>query len=249
MLLSPSQTITLDVDGATVRVVISGRGDPVLLVHGLAGSTAWWVRNVEVFSRNHSVYLIDLPGFGSMRKYARQFSVAGSAKWLANVLSALRLDQTTMVGHSMGGLIAAMFAAKYPNRVTKLVLAAPAIALLHKSVLPLLFPLIRETIYVRPAFFPTLVRDTARAGFFTMLRASRELLAVDIEQELRKITAPSLLMFGEHDPLVPASLGPKLQSQMPGSSLFVLPDAGHILMYDRADLFNETVVAFLAHRP
>jgi len=68
---------TLHVGGATVRVISGGRGEPVLLVHGLAGSSAWWVRNFDVLSRRHAVYLVDLPGFGSMRKYAKQFSVAG----------------------------------------------------------------------------------------------------------------------------------------------------------------------------
>src|SRR4029079_9633804 len=113
------QNVTLDIRGASVRVMSYGDGAPVVLVHGLAGSTAWWVRNVNVLSRHRAVYLIDLPGFGSMRRDAEQFSVAGSAEWLAGVLSALNLSRPALVGHSMGGLIAAMFAARYPDRVEK----------------------------------------------------------------------------------------------------------------------------------
>jgi pimeloyl-ACP methyl ester carboxylesterase len=242
----PHRTVMLDLGRTSIRVMTCGHGAPVLLVHGLAGSTAWWVRNVDVLGRHHAVYLIDLPGFGSMRKYAKQFSVAGSVQWLAHVLSALNLHQTGLVGHSMGGLIAAMFAAKYPDKVMNLVLAAPAIALPHKSVLPLLVPLMKEATYVQPAFLPTLVRDTARAGLLTLIGASRELLTRDIKKELSSIAARCLLMYGEHDRLVPVSLGTKLQSQIPGSCLSVLPRAGHILMYDRADLFNKALIRFLS---
>jgi pimeloyl-ACP methyl ester carboxylesterase len=238
---------TLHVGGAGVRVISGGRGEPVLLVHGLAGSSAWWVRNFDVLSRHHAVYLVDLPGFGSMRKYAKQFSVSGSARWLADVLAALNLGQVAVVGHSMGALIAAMFAARYPERVTSLVLAAPAIALLHRSWLPFVVPLMKQMVYVRPAFIPTFVRDTARAGPSILLRASREFLNMDVKEELAKIAAPSLLMFGQRDPVVPTRLGPKLQSAIPWSRVAMLPRAGHIIMYDRPDLFNRMVVEFLSN--
>jgi len=244
--LPHKQEMTLQLGDARVRVISGGQGPPVLLVHGLAGSSDWWVRNFDVLSRDHAVYLVDLPGFGSMRKYAKQFSVAGSAQWLAELLAALNLHQVALVGHSMGGLIAAIFAARYPERVTKLVLAAPAIALPHKSVLPFVVPLMKQAMYIHPAFLPTFVRDTARAGPSILLRASRELLNIDIKQELAKIAAPSLLIFGEHDPVVPALLGPKLQSEIPGSCLAILPRAGHILMYDQPDLFKRTVLEFLS---
>jgi pimeloyl-ACP methyl ester carboxylesterase len=238
--------IALDLGGANVRVTRSGHGSPVLLVHGLAGSSDWWVRNFDVLSRNHAVYLVDLPGFGSMRKHAKQFSVAGSARWLAEILTALNLHQVALVGHSMGGLIAATFAARYPERVTNLVLAAPAIALRHKSWLPFVVPLMKQVLYLRPAFVPTFVRDTGRAGPSILLRASREFLNMDVKNELAKIAAPSLLIFGERDPIVPAILGPKLRSAIPGSCLAILPRAGHILMYDQPHVFNRTVLKFLS---
>jgi pimeloyl-ACP methyl ester carboxylesterase len=104
----------------------------------------------------------------------------------------------------------------------------------------------RQVAYVQPGFLPTLVRDAARAGLLTLLRASRELLTIDIKQELANIATPSLLIFGEHDRLVPVSLATKLQSEIPGSCLSVLPRAGHIVMYDQPDLFNKAVIGFLS---
>lgn len=242
----PSRTVTLELGGAKVRVIIRGDGEPLVLVHGLGGSTAWWIRNVDVFSRKYTVYLVDLPGFGSMRKHAKQFSVGTSAAWLADVLSALNVERSAMIGHSMGGLIAAMFAAKYPNRVSKLVLAAPALGLVRKSLLSFFIPLAKETMYVPPTFVPTLVRDAVRTGPLTVLRAGRELLLVDATGELARVSNPCLLIFGERDAVVPIALGRKLESDIKGSRLLVLPGAGHILMYDRADLFNDAVLEFLS---
>jgi pimeloyl-ACP methyl ester carboxylesterase len=149
----------------------------------------------------------------------------------------------------MGGLITALFAAQWPERVTGLVLAAPAIALAHKSVTAFL-PLIgREALYLRPGFVPTLVWDTARAGLFTLLRASREMLSMDVRNELAHIRTPCLLVWGDRDPLIPVALSRSVQAQISDSRLCVLPGAGHIVMYDQAGQFNRAVLEFLGDHP
>jgi pimeloyl-ACP methyl ester carboxylesterase len=243
------QTATVQVGALPVRYRRQGEGEPLVLVHGLAGSTAWWARNVGVLSRHYAVYLVDLPGFGAMRQYRSQFSVSGAVGWLGDLLSALNLRKVSMVGHSMGGLITAMFAARWPERTAKIVLAAPAIALSRTAITAFLLPLARQTFLVHPGFVPTLARDAARAGIFTLLRAARELLNMDIERELAQITAPCLLVWGQRDPMIPVTLSGDLQSKIRNSHLCVLPGAGHILMHDRADQFNQAVLAFLAeHR-
>jgi pimeloyl-ACP methyl ester carboxylesterase len=128
------------------------------------------------------------------------------------------------------------------------VLAAPAIALGHKSVTAFLPLLGRELLYLQPGFVPTLVWDAARAGLFTLLRASRELLSMDVQSELGRIETPCLLVWGERDPLVPVALSRGVQAMIHDSHLCVLPGAGHIVMYDQAGRFNETVLEFLGER-
>jgi pimeloyl-ACP methyl ester carboxylesterase len=244
--IASARTMTVRVGASMVRYQVQGHGDPLVLVHGLAGSTAWWKRNVNVFSRKYTVYLIDLPGFGAMRGYANQFSVAGAASWLADLRHMLNIGRVAMVGHSMGGLITAMFAARWPERLTKIVLAAPAIALPRKKIPAFFIPLAREALYMRPRFVPTLVSDSVRAGYLTLLRAGHELLNIDIDDELSKINTECLLVWGQRDPLVPFELSRAIQEKIRNSELHVLPGAGHILMYDRADEFNRLVLKFLA---
>jgi pimeloyl-ACP methyl ester carboxylesterase len=229
-----------------VRYQVHGQGEPLILLHGLAGSTAWWRRNVGVLSRHYKVYLVDWPGFGTMCQYRRHFSVAGAVGWLGDLLGVWGLSKVSLVGHSMGGLIAAIFAARWPDRLAKLVLVAPAIGLPRTAMAAFLLPLVREALSVHPRFAPTLAWDTARAGLFTLRRVAREFLHMNIQQELAQITTPCLLVWGQRDPLVPVALGHQLQAKIQGSRLCLLPQAGHIVMYHRAEQFNQAVLTFLA---
>lgn len=237
--------MTALIGSTTVHYQVQGKGEPLVLVHGLAGSTVWWRRNVDTLSRHYTVYLVDLPGFGAMRQYRQQFSVAGAAEWLKDLFEILNVGRVSLVGHSMGGLIAALFAARWPGRLTKLVLAAPAIGLSRTAIPTFFLPLARQLVSVDPRFIPMLARDAARAGFSTLLRAARELLQMNIEQELAQIAAPCLLVWGQRDPLVPLTLGRPLQEKIRHSRLCILPNAGHILMYDCAPEFNRAVLDFL----
>ena len=77
--------------GYSVRYEIAGRGEPVVLVHGLSGSTRWWSRNIPALAERYSVYLLDLldlPGFGAMR---RRFVLAEAASWLSDWMGAVGL--------------------------------------------------------------------------------------------------------------------------------------------------------------
>ncbi len=238
----------IKVGTSLVRYRVEGSGEPLVLIHGLGGSIGWWVRNAGVLGRHFTVYAVDLPGFGAMRRSAEPFSIRGAVGWLQAFLQALELDKVSLIGHSMGGLIAAIFAAEFPARLQRLILAAPAVALPNTRIASYFLPLARETLRVERSFWKTLIWDSLRAGFPTTLRASRELLGYKLEGELSQISTPCLLVWGELDPLVPAMLGRELQKKISGSRLYVVKGAGHVLMYDHAEQFNTVVLEFLTGR-
>lgn len=235
-----------------MRYEVHGAGDPLVLIHGLAGSGAWWARNIPALSRERSVYVLDLPGFGFSRQLRNEFSVAAGHVWLASFLTAVGLERVSLIGHSMGGLIAAMFAARWPEKVDRLVLAAPSIGLSRTSFRSHLLPVMKAGCYTRPQFLPRLLWDTARTGPTTLIRSARELLKFnadhDCHRELRAITAPSLLIWGERDILVPASLAHPVASTIPNSRLHVIPRAGHVVMCERPEDFNNSVLRFLSEK-
>lgn len=234
------------VGGHQVRYEVAGEGEPVVLVHGLSGSTRWWVRNITALAGEYRVYLVDLPGFGAMRRLRRHFVLAEAASWLAGWMEAVGLEEAHLVGHSMGGYVCLRLAAQRPDTVRRLVLVAPAGVPPGRSLFGHLVPLLRATRNAAPSFLPVLAYDAIRTGPVTLWRAARDLLAEDVREDLRSIDAPTLLIWGENDPLVPPSVGDLLRREIADSRLLVLKDAGHVPMFDRPREFNAALLTFIS---
>ncbi len=235
----------VQVGQATVAYRVVGAGDPVVLVHGLAGSTRWWGGNIGALATHHRVYLVDLVGFGESRG-RRGFALAEATTILDRWLDHLGRDRVALVGHSMGGLIAAELAADVPDRVSRLVLVNAAALPLDKRQIRQPLNLAWTLRQTPPRYLPILVNDARRAGPWTLWRARRDLLAADIRPKLGRIQAPTLVIWGANDRLVPLSLGEQLQRSIPGAALAVIPETGHIPMWERPEVFNRLVGTFLA---
>ena len=234
------------VSGRPVRYEVGGEGDPVVLVHGLSGSTRWWDRNVPDLAKHYRVYLVNLPGFGAFRRRAQRFVLAEATSWLLAWMEAVGLESAHFVGHSMGGYLSLKLAARRPGAVRRLVLVDPAGMPSGRTMLGHLGPLLLSARYARPTFFPVLVRDALYAGPFTLWKATRDLLAEDVRGDLRRVGAPTLLVWGGRDPLIPPSIGYVMRAEIPNSRLLVIEGAGHNPMFDCPEDFNAALLAFLA---
>ncbi|HEX9198308.1 MAG TPA: alpha/beta fold hydrolase [Acidobacteriaceae bacterium] len=117
----------VDVVGARVHYLHAGSGRPMLLIHGLVGSSANWRNNIEALAENASVYAIDLVNMGkSQRVGGLDAGLRATANRIVAVMDALDLAQADIVAHSHGGAVALMLAALHPSRVRRLILFAPA---------------------------------------------------------------------------------------------------------------------------
>ena len=224
-------------------------GEAVILVHGLSGSTRWWTENVEALAQQYRVYLVDLPGFGAMRRSPLRQGVHAATDWLIRWMETVPAQPSHLVGHSMGGHICLRVAMERPDLVDRLALVAPAIWFAHDSIFSKVVPLMRETQRFSPSFFATLSYDALRAGPATLLRSARDLLGQKVERNLEAIQAPTLLIWGEHDPIVPVSTGYELRHLIPNSRLLVLKDASHVPMFHDARRFNAALLHFLRGDP
>lgn len=117
----------IDVPGARLQVVDRGAGPAILLVHGLGGQLRHFTYGVEkLLSKNFRVIAVDRPGSGhSLRHTGASASLEAQADALAALLDKLGVAQATVVGHSLGGAISLMLAARHPQRVNGLALVAP----------------------------------------------------------------------------------------------------------------------------
>jgi pimeloyl-ACP methyl ester carboxylesterase len=225
---------------------VTGAGPPLVLLHGLSGSGRWWDRNVPVFADRYRTYTVDLPGFGASRR-VRWSRLDEIVDWLAAWLGDESLPPANVAGHSLGAAVAARLAAHHPGRVARLVLVNAAIrprgvrgGARSGDVLRLLAGNSLQS------SVPLLARDLLRSHPISSVAASRDALTGDWESDLARIVAPTLVVWGERDPLTPLPLGQRIAATIPAARLVTLPEAGHSPMWEEPETFNAAVLDFLA---
>lgn len=238
----------ISVPPVTFRVTARGSGTPVVMIHGLSGSQRWWDRNVEAFSSGHQVLTVDLVGFGGNRRFLGgelplPFDDAASVlgRWISSSFD----ESVHLIGHSMGGQIAILIAAAYPENVRSLVLVSSTG--IPFRVEPLSHA--RNAMRLRRStlsFGPVVARDFLRAGPTAVALAAARLLRADATEAMRALTMPVLLVWGERDPLVPEAYASEMLERIVGSRIEFIPSAGHIPMWENASAFNESVLGFLS---
>lgn len=230
---------------STLYTEVTGKGSPVVLIHGLAGSTRWWSRNVAALARTHEVHTVDLVGFG--KNVGGRFVLAQAAGLLAEWMRRRGLQGASVVGHSMGGHIAADLAAAHPELVSRLVLVDAA---LNFPGAPQPKPDLAKTLpYLPFAMLPVILPDAARAGLPTLARATYELVRTDMRPVLAKVRARTLIVWGENDPCVPLTLAYELTRLLPCKTLAVIKGAGHVPQWEQPEAFNAIVGQFLGAAP
>ncbi|MGQ9642425.1 MAG: alpha/beta fold hydrolase [Ignavibacterium sp.] len=110
-----------------ISYIDEGKGEYTLVfIHGLASNAGFWRYNIPELSKHFRVVAVDLPGYGKSQKGDYSYSLSFYAETIKNLIDELQLKNVVIVGHSMGGQIAIIFALNYPGKLSKLILAAPA---------------------------------------------------------------------------------------------------------------------------
>jgi 4,5:9,10-diseco-3-hydroxy-5,9,17-trioxoandrosta-1(10),2-diene-4-oate hydrolase len=112
----------IQVSGNRIRFVEKGKGSPIILIHGLGASLEWWQFNIDMLSAGYRIIALDFLGFGLSSKPSTAFSLNLASEFMRSFLDVLELARASLVGNSLGGLIALYAASRMPDRVDKLVL-------------------------------------------------------------------------------------------------------------------------------
>ena len=223
-------------DGRRARWRFAGEGKPLVLLHGLSGSWRWWRPLLGPLAERYRVHLVGFP---------RGVAPGAAAEWTARALDELELAPLRLVGHSLGGLLAAQVAARRPTRTTRLALVAPAGLPSGRGLLGHGLPLAALLRAAPPALLAAVARDAAAAGPVSLLRGARYAVGADLRPELRAITAPTLLLWGERDPLVPVRLASSWRRELRDVRVVVVPGAGHVPMFDAPAEVADALLSFL----
>jgi pimeloyl-ACP methyl ester carboxylesterase len=258
--------------GVRLRVRISGPADApvVILLHGFGGSLETWEPWAVVLSKQYRVVRFDLPGFGlTGPDPSGDYTDARTVRVLAALMDALGVQKASLIGNSLGGKIAWNFAAEYPGRVEKLVLISPdgfASPGFEYGVKPKLPAVMRLLPYTLPRFMLRMnlavaYADPKRLSDATLTRYQDMMLAPGDRQamlermvqvmlvppgpELAKITAPTLILWGEQDGMIPFSNSADYVRDIPGARLVALPGLGHVPFEEDPAGSLPPVLAFL----
>lgn len=249
---------------------------PLVLVHGLGGAGIVWHRNVPALSERFTVYVVDLFGRTRPPNGGRGLTAADGVRWLTGFLDAVGASRAHLLGGSLGGLIAGWTAVLAPERVRSLTLVSAAglgrelawsqrlmtlpvigeIAIhtgpvrYRKSIRSLLGYPDAATDEFLSALFAARAWDGTAAATLAVLRAGVGLGGVRREMlltpHLPAVRVPTLLMWGRNDPLFPSSHAERAAAAMPGATLRLFDACGHWPYLEKADEFNDALLAFLA---
>ena len=224
----------------------AGSGTPVVLIHGLGGSSDWWRYTIPALEKTHSVAAVDLIGFGRNRFFIRQSSLPLSFGQIAALMA--RWIETSfdrpvhLAGNSMGGHIAIHIAALRPDLVRSLVLV-------DSSGIPFeLKPGMHIENIVVPrgmlSFARVLARDAFRSGPTAITVAFARLLRDDARPLLRILKMPVLLLWGERDPVLKSEWADRIGEYFGNAKVGTAADAGHFVHYEKPELAAREIRAF-----
>jgi pimeloyl-ACP methyl ester carboxylesterase len=266
----------VEVAGRPVNYVDIGSGPPLLLVHGLGGAWQNWLEVIPTFASTHRVVALDLPGFGASPMPAERISISGYGRLVDAFCQEVGIERSAVVGNSMGGFIGAEIAIQHPHRLEKLVLVSAAgitvehqrnertLALLRRfeAVLTWIATHPRPEFYLRPrargaamrlvfahpermpgALMAEQARGAGKPGFVDALDA---LSSYPIRDRLERIAAPTLIVWGDRDRLVPVGDAGVFEELIPDARKVVYEDTGHCAMLERPERFNADVEAFFS---
>lgn len=239
-----------------------GKGEPFVLSHGWLGDRSIWSAQVKHFAANYSVVIYDHRGHGESDKPRGDYAVQTLSNDMYSLTQKLNLENPTLVGFSLGGMAAILFALKHPDKLSKLVLVGTT----AKMTLPVSTKLFGIISYVLP--YERLLRTMCKYRFYQPSRQMLEEEIVrarkvdrhvanecwkelsknyDVRDRVSGIKVPTLIIVGEEDK-INLDASKYLNNEIDSSELRIMPATGHTVMIEKPDEFNQLVQQFIAEK-
>ena len=266
----------IEVDGVTVHARADGEGRAILMLHGALDSLHSWEPWARHLASDYHVIRIDIPPFGlSDPMPGDDYAPENYLPIVTGVLDNYGVDNAVVVGNSLGGYFAAYYAAHEPERVRALALISPAAypqplpTMLRIGAMPVLgavYEMLTPRAMVRRALRsmygdPDRLEDEAVERRFELLRApgnrgaARDVIRLMAERSdeepvwIRRITQPTLLLWGEEDDWVALELAERWLQDLPDARLVTYPTVGHVAMEEIPEKSLADFRAFLSDLP
>jgi 3-oxoadipate enol-lactonase len=250
--------------GARIYWDQQGQGEPVLLIMGLGYTAHMWYRVRPHWAAHHRTVAFDNRGAGRSDVPPGPYSIALMASDAAAVMNAAGIARAHVLGISMGGMIAQEFALLYPQRVTTLILGCtmaggPSAVRAEQEAIELLKARDQTPEQLARAMIPFIYDPatprervdedlTVRSPWFALpegyLAQLQAILSWEAYSRLPQITAPTLIIHGETDRLIPPGNAQRIAERIPGARRVMIPRASHIFMTDQPEIAYRTALDF-----
>ena len=237
----------VEADGFRIRYMEAGQGPALVHLHGAGGLRLTPAH--DLFAKQFRVIAFEMPGFGASPENTKTQSMPELAATMAAAADTLGLDRYNLMGTSFGGKAALWLASQQPERVTGLVLESPAAIRPEGATPPPSSPAeLARVLYAYPERQPpapapdpaVLAKQQKLVGRLRGPNRDR-----DLETQLSQLKAPTLVVFGTRDRMIPPEMGHFYKELIPNCHLVFVYDAGHAIGAERPEAFVEVVADFL----
>jgi 3-oxoadipate enol-lactonase len=259
----------LSANGITMNYDQQGTGEPLILIPYLAADHACYAFQVAEYAKYFTCFSLDLRGTGESDKPEGAYTTADLADDVAAFMQAAEIRKAHVAGLSLGAAVGMWLAAKYPERVESLSLhsAWPKTDAFQQTIVEgwqvmaralgvqdmivgAIFPwcFTPELYAARPDYIESLagfVRSRPAQPVADFIRQSNAVIAHDVEAQLGRITAPTLITFGRHDLVTSIRFADRLKNGIRNSDVSIFEQCAHAPLYENVEEFNQRTLQFL----
>lgn len=255
---------SISIDGNSIRFLEEGDSNQVLLlIHGLGASAERWEHVIPLFSKKYRVIVPDLIGFGHSEKPSVDYTTEYFADFMYKFISKIQIKNFSIIGSSLGGQIGAEFTSNHNDLVKKLILVSPSGIMKHST--PALDAYIMAALYPNDesatmafqtmsgktnidknmvsSFVERMQMPNAKMAFMSTLLGLRD--AEIITKKLGMITTPTLIVWGENDPVIPIKYSESFVSSINDCRFYKMVKCGHTPFVEDPNGFFDLVSDFL----
>ena len=261
------------VNGVNIHYKVYGRGEPLVMIMGLGGPASGWIFQIRTFRKHYRVVIFDNRGVGKSSKPKEPYTIRTMADDTIGLMDHLGIDKAHVMGTSLGGMIAQELAINYPDRLNRLILVCTTadtgdindgvinqmgletgaseedLESLELKDMQKVMGAITSLAFNRRLFkmfivplFKVSLRFLGVKGIKGQMRAANAHSTTD---RLRKITAPTLVIVGTEDRIIPYTSSEILAGSIPDAKLVKFDGGSHAFFVEMRGRFNKEVLGFL----
>lgn len=242
------------IEGGLVHYERIGRGHPILFLHGWLGSWRYWMSTMQALSDQYRSYALDLWGFGDSDKSQARFEVADYVELLDNFVSTLGISQAPLVGHALGAAVAVEYAARFPDRVTKLILVS--LPLNPQTISRKLLYAADDSVMAKVMWWrrqqishPEVQTEAEKTSAGAINASLISVARLDMSRQLQDLGRAAgkmvLAVYGEKDDVIDPGPARLLDEAWPNLRAIGLAESRHFPMLDEAARFTRLLKDFL----